>query len=1282
MKGRKVMKKRFFAFLCVIAMVAGLTTSLGKVQISAAELDTVDDVQAEVENGEDTNAGPTIVTQPQDVMIGLNKTATFTVVVSETNVTYQWQTSKDSGRTWLNSSLTGYNKATLSVVADAGRDGYQFRCKISDQYGYTTTSNAARLSVTGTFAITTQPTDATVKVGETAVFSLTATGVGLSYQWQASKDGGNTWLNSSLPGYNTNKLSVSAIKDRNGYKFRCVVSDKNGAKVTSYAVTLTVTSDDVKITSHPSDVQTTAGANVTFKVVASGTGLKYQWQTSKDGGNTWVNSSLSGYNKDTLTVQATNERNGYYFRCVVRDQYGSTATSFGAKLTITSSSLKITSQPADASANIGDTVKFTVGASGTGLKYQWQTSKDGGSTWSNSSLTGYNTATLSLQATAERNGYKFRCIVSDKTGAKVTSNAATLTVGSSTVTITSQPADVSTSAGTTVTFTVGASGTGLTYQWQTSKDGGNTWLNSGMTGYNTKTLTVSAIIERNGYKFRCVVTDKFGTKAASKAATLTVKAETTTKITEATVDGTNVKLTWTEVKGATYTVLYAKGNNTLTQLATKISSTTYTVKGLDPDTTYRFAVYATVNGTAGSQSPAVTVTTESASGDVTYRAVLIGEENFTPVCTRNRGDVELMKEMLVSVNGGTGERYSVINDYYNLDYYGVGDAIAETFAGADDNDVSLFFIATHGDVSHTGAAAGSLALVDDYGNDDYIHIYELEKYLSEIPGKVIVILESCGSGAAVYDPEVPENSIEKDIEFTNSVIETFSSADPGYSETKTYYFDAEGKDITLEVNTGEFRQSKYYVLTASRYQEYSWGSEYYRCNFFTKWLVEGIGSDYDYEYMPADYNGDKKLTINEAHSYVKEINDSYSFYSGGSYYYQHSQVYPENSDFVLFAMSDLCIIEQPEDVYSAPGENVEFYVGAKGSGLSYQWQTSKDGGSTWTNSSLTGYNTDTLRIVASTDRNGYMFRCIVKNSAGQQMISDAAKLKVEKTRYRALLVANNYAGTESEILAPSNNADALYGTLNNLDMFKTITVKKEISANGILNSISDAFGDAKSDDVSLFYFAGHGVESEYTSYLGALCGYTGSGLDYLLLDNLAGKLSNVPGKVIIMLDSCYSGAAIGKDIGTDASEEFNKRVLEAFSGYKMDGTRSDDVSNWQDFTDSKFIVLTAATYSKSSWMIWHEDLGWYTWRGLFSNALIEALGGTYPSGDYIGSVPADVNGDNKISLGELYDYIVTSVKTITDWWNDHYHVSPGDEYYIEYSEPQYYGDTSYIVFKK
>ncbi|MBR4342915.1 MAG: hypothetical protein IKP88_09445, partial [Lachnospiraceae bacterium] len=67
------MKKRFFAFLCVIAMVAGLTTSLGKVQISAAELDTVDDVQAEVENGEDTNAGPTIVTQPQDVMIGLNK---------------------------------------------------------------------------------------------------------------------------------------------------------------------------------------------------------------------------------------------------------------------------------------------------------------------------------------------------------------------------------------------------------------------------------------------------------------------------------------------------------------------------------------------------------------------------------------------------------------------------------------------------------------------------------------------------------------------------------------------------------------------------------------------------------------------------------------------------------------------------------------------------------------------------------------------------------------------------------------------------------------------------------------------------------------------------------------------------------------------------------------------------------------------------------------------------------------------------------------------------------
>ncbi len=105
----------------------------------------------------------------------------------------------------------------------------------------------------------------------------------------------------------------------------------------------------------------------------------------------------------------------------------------------------------------------------------------------------------------------------------MTSNAATLTVGSAGgPTITGQPANVSVTAGSTVTFKVTATGaTG--YQWQASTDGGKTWKNSGAGGNKTATLRFTATAAHNGYRFRCVVTGSGGQSVTSSAAVLTVK---------------------------------------------------------------------------------------------------------------------------------------------------------------------------------------------------------------------------------------------------------------------------------------------------------------------------------------------------------------------------------------------------------------------------------------------------------------------------------------------------------------------------------------------------------------------------------------------------------------------------------------------------------------------------------------------------------------------------------------------------------------------------------------
>ena len=137
-------------------------------------------------------------------------------------------------------------------------------------------------------------------------------------------------------------------------------------------------------------------------------------------------------------------------------------------------------------------------------------------------MTGAQTPILIVKATAARNGYQYRCKVTNDAGYKYT-NAATMTVnGVAKPTITTQPASKTVTAGTTVKFTVKAGGDNLTYRWQYKTPDG-TWKNSGATGYDTATLTISATAARNGYQYRCVVENVSG-KAISNAATLTVKS--------------------------------------------------------------------------------------------------------------------------------------------------------------------------------------------------------------------------------------------------------------------------------------------------------------------------------------------------------------------------------------------------------------------------------------------------------------------------------------------------------------------------------------------------------------------------------------------------------------------------------------------------------------------------------------------------------------------------------------------------------------------------------------
>ena len=94
------------------------------------------------------------------------------------------------------------------------------------------------------------------------------------------------------------------------------------------------------------------------------------------------------------------------------------------------------------------------------------------------------------------------------------------------------------------------------------------------------------------------------------------------------------------------------------------------------------------------------------------RALMIGEVSFSPACPRNRNDMAMLNWMLDNVRGQTGGKWTT-KGYVDVGNEGLKRLIYDTFKQADEDDVSLFFIATHGNSAAQGAVAGRLALIPE-----------------------------------------------------------------------------------------------------------------------------------------------------------------------------------------------------------------------------------------------------------------------------------------------------------------------------------------------------------------------------------------------------------------------------------------------------------------------------------------------------------------------------------------------------------------------------------------
>ena len=273
--------------------------------------------------------GPAIFRQPDSITVTSGSIARFHVIANGAPVSYQWQYRRL--HTWFDTSMEGCNSDTLSVDAIGSRNGYSYRCLITYADGTVLISEPAMLRVAANMVITQQPKDQVVAIGHKAQFSTEATGEAVKYQWQYCRPGTDKWMDTSMEGATKATVLIETTAARDGYLYRCRITDAMGNTSYTEAATLHV----LQVSRQPADVIAAAGQSAQFTVAANvSEGVTYRWQYSRNG-ETWYDTTMSGYNTDTLTVSVTAARNGYQYRCIVTGSKSSSVISDAAVLQVT-----------------------------------------------------------------------------------------------------------------------------------------------------------------------------------------------------------------------------------------------------------------------------------------------------------------------------------------------------------------------------------------------------------------------------------------------------------------------------------------------------------------------------------------------------------------------------------------------------------------------------------------------------------------------------------------------------------------------------------------------------------------------------------------------------------------------------------------------------------------------------------------------------------------------------------------------------------------------------------
>lgn len=433
-------------------------------------------------------------------------------------------------------------------------------------------------------AITTQPSNVTVNVGQTATFTVAVTGTSPTFQWK--KNGTN--VSGGTGGTTVSYTTPATVAGDNGAVYTCVVTNAAGTS-TSNGATLTVTTTSAPvITTQPASATVNVGQTATFTVTATGSPAPtFQWL--KGGTN------IAGATSASFTTPATVlTDDGGLYSVVVSNSAGS-VTSNNATLTVNAPP-QFTAQPQATSCVVGQTATFTVVVSGKPTPtLQWRKNSV--------NIAGATSASYTTPAcTMSDNGATFDVVASNVAGS-MTSNLVVLSVSAALAppSITSQPAGITVNVGQTATFTAVASGNPApTFQWR--KNGVD--IPGAASGSYT---TLATVLGDDGALFSVVATNSQGAATSANALLTVVQSPSFTQPPQSkTVSAGQTAIFSVTVSGQPAPSLQWRKNGVAIPGATTTSySTPVTVPADDGS---QFTVVATNNaGNATSGAATLTV---------------------------------------------------------------------------------------------------------------------------------------------------------------------------------------------------------------------------------------------------------------------------------------------------------------------------------------------------------------------------------------------------------------------------------------------------------------------------------------------------------------------------------------------------------------------------------------------------------------------------------------------------------------------------------------------------